>query len=116
MKTSDFVTFSKLSSQERLEQISRCAHLTEEEKAILQDANALSMEKANSMIDNVIGRYALPLGCAVGIVVNGREYCVPMVFEEPSVVLGVSYGGICPALPAAYSPAIPAQIMIAQTC
>lgn len=51
----------------------------------------LSAEQAEVMIENVVGRYTLPLGLAANFVINGKEVVVPMVVEEPSIVAGVSY-------------------------
>jgi hydroxymethylglutaryl-CoA reductase len=42
------------------------------------------------MIENVIGTFQLPLGIAVNFLINGRDYMVPMVIEEPSVVAAAS--------------------------
>lgn len=52
----------------------------------LRQPGGLPLEAADSMIDNVIGTYALPIGVVRGMVVNGKEYLVPMVCEEPWVV------------------------------
>ena len=52
----------------------------------------LTEDSANRMIENVIGRYALPLGAARNFVINGRKYIIPMVIEEPSVVAAASNG------------------------
>jgi len=43
------------------------------------------------MIENVIGRYSLPFGIATNFVINNRDYLIPMVIEEPSVVAACSY-------------------------
>ena len=43
------------------------------------------------MIENVIGKFELPLGVATNFTVNGRDYLVPMAVEEPSVVAAASY-------------------------
>ncbi|RBP18200.1 3-hydroxy-3-methylglutaryl-coenzyme A reductase [Roseiarcus fermentans] len=43
------------------------------------------------MIENVIGRFDLPLGVATNFTVNGRDYLIPMAVEEPSIVAGASY-------------------------
>jgi hydroxymethylglutaryl-CoA reductase len=43
------------------------------------------------MIENVIGRFSLPVGVATNFIVNGREVLVPMVVEEPSIVAGASF-------------------------
>lgn len=43
------------------------------------------------MIENVIGRYSLPFALATNFMINSRDYLVPMVIEEPSVVAACSY-------------------------
>jgi hydroxymethylglutaryl-CoA reductase len=42
------------------------------------------------MIENVIGVFGLPLAVAPNFLVNNKDYVVPMVVEEPSIVAGVS--------------------------
>jgi hydroxymethylglutaryl-CoA reductase len=51
----------------------------------------LEPERADQMIENVVGLHALPLGIAVNFLVNGRDVLVPMAIEEPSVVAGASF-------------------------
>lgn len=48
------------------------------------------MENANTMIENVIGKIALPLAVVPSLTINDKEYTVPMCIEEPSVVAAVS--------------------------
>ena len=43
------------------------------------------------MIENVIGKFELPMGVATNFTVNGRDYLIPMAVEEPSVVAAASY-------------------------
>jgi len=50
----------------------------------------LSTVAADTIIENVIGVFGLPLAIAPNFLVNGRDYLVPMVVEEPSVVAGTS--------------------------
>lgn len=114
MATSDFVTFSKLTPEQRLDEIAREAGLTEEERAVLTDANALDLPRADKMIDNVIGRYTLPIGAVVGLRVNGVVHTVPMVTEEPSVVLGCSYGGYMAEPKGGFFTSSTGSVMIAQ--
>ena len=45
---------------------------------------------ADKMVENVIGVFGLPLAIAPNFIVNDREYIVPMVVEEPSVVAATS--------------------------
>ncbi|MBN2056001.1 hydroxymethylglutaryl-CoA reductase, degradative [bacterium] len=50
----------------------------------------LSPEQADLMVENVIGVFGLPIGLAGNVRVNGKDYLVPMVVEETSVVAAVS--------------------------
>ena len=50
----------------------------------------LAPDRANAMIENVIGTLGLPCGVAVNLLVNGLDRLVPMAVEEPSVVAAVS--------------------------
>jgi len=79
----------KYGISERLALLASFANLNEDDLAALQ--TGLSMEQAEAMIENVVGRYSLPLGLATNFIINGREVVVPMVVEEPSIVAGVSY-------------------------
>jgi hydroxymethylglutaryl-CoA reductase len=57
----------------------------------LEHTGGLSSEQAESMIENAIDTFGLPLGIATNFIVNGRELLVPMAIEEPSVVAGASF-------------------------
>ncbi|MBI4511231.1 MAG: hydroxymethylglutaryl-CoA reductase, degradative [Deltaproteobacteria bacterium] len=54
------------------------------------EGGGIDVETADGMIENVVGTYSLPLGIALNFLVNGRDYLVPMVIEEPSVVAAAS--------------------------
>ena len=62
----------------------------EDARALLQGTPALPHRTADRMIENVIGVFGLPFGIATNFLVNDKEYLVPMVVEEPSIVAGVS--------------------------
>jgi hydroxymethylglutaryl-CoA reductase len=83
--------FRALTPAQRLAHIARAAALSAEEVALLAAPGALGVERANGMVENVIGTFELPLGVAGNFLVNGREYLVPMVVEEPSVVAAASF-------------------------
>lgn len=89
--TSRLENFRNLSPAERLDQVAAAAGLDDEARATLAAPDALPVDRANGMIENVIGTFQLPLGVATNFVVNGREYLVPMAVEEPSVVAAASY-------------------------
>jgi hydroxymethylglutaryl-CoA reductase len=77
----------------------------EELRQLHGGTGALTVERADKMIENVIGTFTLPLGIAtnfqingrdvlipMGIAtnfqINGRDVLIPMVVEEPSIVAG----------------------------
>ena len=90
MKSSSYSGFFKLSVEERMKEVAEFCGLTQEEQAILKDANSLDMDTADHMIENVIGRYTYPLGVAINFVINGKDYVIPMASEEPSVLAACS--------------------------
>lgn len=89
-KSSEISGFYKMGPEERLKLVQEFAGLADEEAELLRKTGALSMEQANRMIENVIGTTELPLGIATNFLINGRDYLVPMVTEEPSVVAAAS--------------------------
>ncbi len=50
----------------------------------------LHSEKADKIIENVVGTFSLPFALALNVKVNGTDYIAPMVVEEPSVVAAAS--------------------------
>ncbi len=89
MKSSQISGFYKLSVKERQEIVKKFAELSGDEVKILEQ-NGLSLERAERMIENVVGKYELPLGIATNFLINGKDYLIPMVLEEPSVVAAAS--------------------------
>ena len=75
---------------ERQAIVKEWANLAESDMRAFHDAG-MSLAEADLMIENVIGRYALPLGVATNFLINGRDYLVPLVIEEPSVVAACSF-------------------------
>jgi len=89
-RTSRIPGFYKLTPEERLRRVAEFANLTPEEQELLRRFGALDEATANRMIENVVGVFQLPLGIAVNFLINGRDYLIPMVIEEPSVVAAAS--------------------------
>ncbi len=83
--------FRALSPAQRLDHIAKAVGLSAEERALLESPGALRLDLADGMIENVIGRFELPLAVAGNFQVNGRDVLVPMVVEEPSVVAAASF-------------------------
>ena len=88
---SDKKRFYEMSIPERLAEIQSTSGLSADQVQALAGTRGLSLEQANSMIENVVGLYSLPMGIAQDFVVNSREVLIPMVVEEPSVVAGASF-------------------------
>lgn len=83
--------FRALTPAQRLEHIVRIVGLTEEDAALVTNPGALSVDRANGMVENVIGTFELPFGIGGNFQINGRDVLVPMVVEEPSVVAAASF-------------------------
>jgi hydroxymethylglutaryl-CoA reductase len=66
--------------------VAQWAHLSPQEQSTLLGITGLNAQQADQMIENAIGVYGLPLGIATNFLVNGQDYLVPMVIEEPSVI------------------------------
>lgn len=86
---SSFSGFNKKSIVERITLVrDLIPELTDED--ILSFENGLTLNQADSMIENVVGIYELPYAIATNFVLDGREYLIPMVTEESSIVAGMS--------------------------
>ncbi|HWM85323.1 MAG TPA: hydroxymethylglutaryl-CoA reductase, degradative [Kofleriaceae bacterium] len=81
--------FYRLCLDERRRRVAQAAGVDPVALSAL-DSGGLDQSAADGMIENVIGRYALPLGVALNFRVDGIDYLVPMVIEEPSVVAAAS--------------------------
>ena len=91
MTESSIPKFFEKNIKEKLNIIADFANISENEIKILEDVTGgLDFENANKMIENAIGTFALPLGIATNFRINEKDYLVPMVIEEPSVVAAAS--------------------------
>ena len=93
MPDSSISKFFEKSRQERLDVVANFVNLSHEELEILQNDNGgISFDKADKMVENAIGTFSLPLGIATNFKINDKDYVVPMVIEEPSVIAAASKG------------------------
>ena len=93
MPDSSISKFFEKSRKDRLEIIGNFANLSEDELNTLENMNGgISFDKADKMIENAIGTFSLPLGIATNFKINNKDYVVPMVIEEPSVIAAASKG------------------------
>ena len=93
MPDSSISKFFEKSRKERLDVVANFANLSEDDLKILQDTDGgISYDKADKMVENAIGTFSLPLGVATNFQINGKDYVIPMVIEEPSVIAAASKG------------------------
>ena len=89
-RTSRLPGFYKVSVEERRALVSDATGTGEDDIARSLEAGGLAEDTADKFVENVIGTYGLPYGVALNVRVNGHDYVVPMVVEEPSVVAAAS--------------------------
>jgi hydroxymethylglutaryl-CoA reductase len=106
--------FYKWPLPERAALVAHWADLSAEEQSVLLGLTGLSASGADHMIENVVGVHALPLGVATNFLINGQDYLIPMVIEEPSVVAGCSYAARLAREGGGFTARADAPIMIGQ--
>lgn len=83
--------FHKLGPGERFRRVVDHARLSGEDAATLA-VGRLDSELAGRLVENHVGLFPLPLGVAVGFVIDGTQHIVPMAVEESSVIAAASHG------------------------
>ncbi|HEX7036795.1 MAG TPA: hydroxymethylglutaryl-CoA reductase, degradative [Pseudomonadales bacterium] len=83
--------FFRMSVAERIAALRERGLLSEADvRALATGEHTLRLGIADKMIENVVGVFGLPLGYALNFLIDGRDYVVPLVVEEPSIVAGLS--------------------------
>jgi len=83
--------FFRLSIAERIAAlVERGLISTEDGQRLRSGQGTLKSPTADKMIENVLGVFGLPWGIALNFLINDRDYVVPLVVEEPSIVAGLS--------------------------
>lgn len=91
IKKLNWLGFQKKERLERIQMLKENGFLSDEFEQILKKNENLPLETSNQMAENGIGTFALPFSIAPNFIVDGKDYAIPMVTEEPSVVAGCSY-------------------------
>lgn len=107
-----FEKYYRRTWQERLD-ILNGRLLSDEQTGILRSC-AANPELDETMIENFISEYRLPEGLALNLKVNGTEYAVPMVTEEPSVIAAASHGAAIVKRAGGFSAGTAERLMIGQ--
>ena len=91
MNSSSISKFFDKTRKERLDIIKNFSNLTNEEVNLLKMPDGgITFEKADKMVENAFGTFSLPLGIATNFKINDKDYLIPMVIEEPSVIAAAS--------------------------
>jgi hydroxymethylglutaryl-CoA reductase len=89
-----FNGFSKLRPDEKRRLLAAEGYLSAADLLLLESmipSDPLMASAFEKMTENVISEFPLPYSIAPGFVINGREYAIPMVTEESSVVAAASW-------------------------
>ncbi len=90
-RSSRIPNFFRMSVAERIAALQEKGLLSAEDVRYLSSGeHTLRLSSADKMIENVVGVFGLPQGVALNFLINGRDYVVPLVVEEPSIVAGLS--------------------------
>ena len=90
-KLSRIPDFYKLSVPQRVQAVHDRGLIDENDYlALVRGDHTLKVKTADKMIENVIGVMGLPVGLGLNFLINGKEYVVPLVVEEPSIVAALS--------------------------
>lgn len=90
-KNSIFTQFSKLNRQQRLARLIDAGILTIQDAVFLkQSVDEHIDDLVEHFIENTLGCFPMPLGVAINFRINGRDYVIPMVTEETSIVAAAS--------------------------
>ena len=88
--SSEISGFYKLSLEEGQRQLVKLLDLNQEDFELMRTLGYFSPSQIDRLIENVVGSYQLPLGLAFNFKINNKDYIIPMVIEEPSVVAAAS--------------------------
>lgn len=91
MPDSSIPKFFEKNRNERIDLVAKFSNLTPDEiQSIENDGGGITFENADNMVENAIGTFSLPLGVATNFRINDKDYLIPMVIEEPSVIAAAS--------------------------
>ena len=86
-----FDGFSKLNRKQRLQKLIAMGALTPEDRVYLNHSvDPALVNLSEKWVENVIGCFPLPLGVAAHFKIDGRDYVIPMVVEETSIIAAAS--------------------------
>lgn len=109
-----FSGFYRRSIIARRQAVAQASGTSEAELSRALEQGGIDEQRADKMIENVLGTYALPFAVVVHIVMNGQRRLAPMVVEEPSVVAAASAASRLIGLGGGFTAEADEPVMIAQ--
>ncbi len=82
--------FYALDANERRKIISERTGISADDMTPWSNPDSMDVETADRMIENVVGRYSLPVGIGMNFLVNGMPRLIPFCVEESSIVAAAS--------------------------
>ncbi|MEM7001709.1 MAG: hydroxymethylglutaryl-CoA reductase, degradative [Pseudomonadota bacterium] len=114
-RSSRIPNFFRMSVSERIAALHSQGLLSKDDVQQLVSAqHQLQLNVADKMIENVVGVFGLPMGVALNFLINNRDYVVPLVVEEPSIVAGLSGAARMSRLAGGYQASCTDPILIGQ--
>jgi len=87
-KSSRLKGFYRENPQQRQEVVVAWAELDDSDRLAL--SGGIDLAEADVLVENAVGLYALPFAIAPNFIINGQDYLIPLVIEEPSVVAAMA--------------------------
>ncbi|MHA1672130.1 MAG: hydroxymethylglutaryl-CoA reductase, degradative, partial [Promethearchaeota archaeon] len=84
--------FHTKSLTERQRILQEIIPLSQQDLKLLQSPGYIPIEKFDLFSENIIGTFHLPYSIATNFRINQKDYLIPMVSEEPSVIAAASHG------------------------
>ncbi len=108
-------SFFRMTVLERITALRERGILSAEDvRSLATSDHTLRLPIADKMIENVVGVFGLPMGLGLNFLVNGNDYIVPLVVEEPSIVAGLSGAARMARLSGGFSASSTDPILIGQ--
>lgn len=108
-----FEKYYQKDHQTRLDILKQKKYLDQTQLDKLQ-TSASEVKISDAMIENFITEYHLPEGLALNYVIDGQEYLIPFVTEEPSVIAAASHGAALVKQAGGFTTTVTERLMIGQ--
>lgn len=80
----------QMTDEQRIKLLLDGGYIDQKQAELLKSRKTISTDIADSLSENQIGSFSLPYGFSTDFLVDGVDYLVPMVIEEPSVIAAAS--------------------------